>query len=212
MCARPKGITLIELLVTVGLVLVLLVAGMWLFLPTLNALSRGTARSEVEEQAVLSLYKVEEELRRSAPEGIQVFSQAEVTAARFPGLLVTPLKDVDGDGDRVWWPKVLAIWWDRPGQRLSLKSWPPKNPAGFAMEPTVNRPACLNLNEYVSLVESLNGTEISWAKGVTQFDVTDSGVADWAVPPISLTITVRRQEGHHMESFQARRTLTLRTQ
>lgn len=210
MCAGRKAFTLPELLVAFGLLAFLTLAFLQFLLPTLNAMARATAQSELQQQALLAFERIERELRTSASTAVGVLSQSTVGAGQAPGLYLTPLQDVDGQGQANWEPKLLAVWWNPSSQRLLIKSWPPKDPPAFAQPPSVTRPAALSKLEFIDLTSGSNGSERFLAAGVSRFDVTHGGTGMALVPPLELHIELERQEGHHFERFKLNRVVSLR--
>ena len=211
MFVARRGMSLPEILVTCALAILLLGGFVAFLLPTLGLVARGTSQTEAQQQGVLALERIERELRTSGSTAVGVFGQSLVGPVESPGLYLTPLADVDGQGQPNWAPRMLAFYWDRAGQRLLMKSWPPKPPASFAQGPVLSRPARLTVTDFRDWVTSSNGSEHSLASGVTQFDVLHAGSGSALVAPLTLQIELQRQEGHHREQFKFRKVFTLRT-
>jgi len=211
MCAVRKAFTLMEILVAAGLLGLLLLGFLLFLLPTLKVMGRASAQTEVQQQALLAFERIDRELRTSGSTAVGVFSQSLVGAGQWPGLCLTPLQGVDGQGQPNWAPRMLAFWWDSSEQRLMVKTWPPKNPPSFAQEPVLSRPARLTAIEFHDLVHGLNGSERRLASGVTAFDVVHGGTGSALVAPLTLQIELQRQVGHEHEQFKFHKVLTLRT-
>lgn len=203
---------MLELLVALALFGLLLTGFIMFLMPTLKAMGRATAQTEVQQQALLAFERIERELRTSGSTGVQVFPQSLVGAGRRPGLSLTPLKGVDGKGQPNWANSLVAVWWNAADQRLRLKSWPPKNPPSFVSPPQLSEPAQLSLDEFESLAASNNGSEVNLAAGVISFDVLHGGAnSSSLVPPLTLQIELERQVGHEYEKFKIHKVITLRT-
>ncbi|MFN8608982.1 MAG: type II secretion system protein [Vulcanimicrobiota bacterium] len=211
MSGARRGLSLVELLVVCFLVGLLGLAFVSALLPTMQAMARASAQTELQQQAVLCLERIERELRSSTSTGVGILSQALVGPGQNPGLFLTPLKDVDGQGQPNWDPRIVAIWWDRSDGRVRSKTWPPKDPPSLAHEPGLNRPAGLSRLEFADLINGRNGSERFLAAGVTDFDAVHGGSGTALVPPLTVQIELSRQEGHHREKFKLKRVVSLRT-
>lgn len=213
MSAGRKGLSLVEVLVAAGLAVLLLTCFLWFLVPSLSAMGRSTAQSEVQQQAVLALERIEREVRRSTVSGVGLYPKAAVAVTAAPGLYLTPLQDVNDKGQPNWALEVVAVWWNRAERRLWIKGWPPKDPAGFSQDPVLSRPAHLSGAEFQTLVSSKNGTERSLAAGVVDFDLQHAGGASpTLVGPLSLHIELEREEGRHKQRFKFRKVFSLRTE
>lgn len=211
MYAAPKGFSLLELLIACGLLALLGMGFLLLLTPTLSALGRGVAQTETQQQAALALDRIERELRTATTTSIGVMSQTVVGPGQNPGLYLTPLQDVNDQGQPVWRPQLLAFWWNPANRRLLMKSWPPLTPPSFAQPPTSSHPAQLTGVDFRDLISSTNGSERSLASGVVFFDALHAGTGPALVPPLTLKIELERQEGHHLERFSFRKVFCLRT-
>ena len=211
MYVARKAFTLMEILVATFLLGLLLVGFLLFLLPTLKVMGRASAQTEVQQQALLAFERIERELRTSGSTAVGVFSQSLVGAGQWPGLYLTPLQGVDGQGQPNWAPRLLAFWWNPTDQRLMMKTWPPKTPASFAQEPILSRPAHLSTTDFHDLINSTTATERRLASGGVAFDVIHAGASSALVAPLTLQIELERQVGHEHEQFKFHKVLTLRT-
>jgi prepilin-type N-terminal cleavage/methylation domain-containing protein len=122
-----RGFSLLELMVAMVLSLVVLGLTIAFLIPTMRASARGSARVEMQQQAVVALGRIASDLERSAPAAVSlntgaysaILPKSSPTATPPPQktpvvLAVQRLANVNSSGDQMWENQMEIYVWD-PG-------------------------------------------------------------------------------------------------
>ncbi|HXE73733.1 MAG TPA: hypothetical protein VNO81_13810 [Candidatus Nitrosotenuis sp.] len=205
------GATLIEVLVGGGLAVLVLTVLIMFLLAAFKFSGQGTARVEMQQQAVVALERMASELQRSSTEAVALLSRDPLKPQNPVAFALTRLKDVSGEGDPIWEEKLIVYYWDRERSLLLRREWPPAPPT-LGLSLSSRRANKVSPADLISLASSTNGTEKLLARGVCSFDVTHAGSGSSIEPPLTLTLGLEREVARQKgpETFQLSRTVTLR--
>lgn len=157
-----RGFSLVELMVTssltlmvVSLLYVMLVAGMRLY-------RHGSARSELQVSATMSLSRLAADLDRTTPPGVSV---------RPDGLSLVPLRGISADGRQLWLEELILYYREAGTQALLRRHCPPvPEDVSLALDPT--RPLALSEEELQVLFLAASPPAVVMARDVVSFEVT----------------------------------------
>jgi prepilin-type N-terminal cleavage/methylation domain-containing protein len=184
MGVNRRGLTLIELLVTIALAGLVLTLFVWFLVTTSQLTEQGTARVELQQSAILSALKMERDLRRSAKEAITLFPSPPVSSDPRVVAMV-PIADIDSSGQKIWEQEVIAYHWTSSSKELHRREWPPKvSPGAFSTDPLpTNSPTRLDDGDMQALATE-QGQRLAY--GVEDF------VAKWVGDAVSIRVVVER--------------------
>ena len=178
-----SGMTLLELIVTSGLVVVLGSLFVWFLVTTSQVTSQGSARVDIQQRAALLTRRIAKDLENSSRGAVSLYSKAQPEP--FVVVVAIPLEDVDADGGRVWAQEVSGYIWSEDDQELFFRGWPPQdNPSAFAVEPLpTNYAYRLQDSE---LEDYAKGTGVKLAERIVDFD------AKWVGEAVNLLISIEQ--------------------
>ncbi len=176
----PRGLTLVETLISAALVLLVLGLGMRFLIPLLQLQQTEGERVELHQRAGITLAEIRRDLHRTSPGGTSLAISPEQVL-----LAMHPCENIAHDGTLVWQDQLILYRWDIAEEVLTRSIWSDPNRALLrASAPTRLEPGHL---------QSLVGQPMILAReipGITLFEVDHRGVT-----PASLTypLTVRLQ-------------------
>lgn len=195
---RQRGFTLLELIVA-AVLMVLLLGMMFNFLiPTMRASAKGSARVEMQQQAVVALGKIADDVERSAPAGVSIN-----TAGVYLGsgnqtssvcLAVQRLSDVSSGGTQSWDLHITAYCWNgltTTPSPLVRKIFNSPLPDGTSLSQT--SPSKLSdstLNTLLSNTGTYSNDTL--ATGVLQMQVTSNGIGALLSNPVTVRLVLGR--------------------
>ena len=199
--------SLMETLVAAALFMLLLGIALGLLVPLLRGQLLGSARSELQEAAVVCLDRLIGEAEQCTVGGLGLYSGSDTTVLSMQRLL-----DVTGDIPPVQvFDSQLIVYYYQPGaQSFYRRQWPPGPPTLSttlsATSPYRPLPAELQL-----LGGQANGQQSCLSSEVVAFRVTSAAPLPNIGPPLVVTLQVSRFSGGTTpENFELTRTLSLR--
>lgn len=220
--AARRGTTLIEVLVTTGLVFLVVGLAALLLVRTTRATLRGTMRVEMQQQGVLALEKVLAAMRLSCSGGVSVRSGAQPRAVAVcpvssPTLRSGEPSPLQADG-RLRWSSFFQIFYHHEASRqLRFREWPPGSVPASALETSRALPRRLSPARLAEVLSGSASREAVLVSGVTEFNLTypPGGSDDQYIQPLTLQIVQQREgnTGHgRPEVFTCTRTVFLAEQ
>ncbi len=208
-----RALTLIEILVAATLLTLVTTLFLWFLVPTLRYTSRGTARADIQQMAILAGNKILADVKNSDIAGISIHPRSAADPSGPVVLALIPIDDVDPEGRRIWKPSVVVYYWERSSGHLFRKEWPPVPPGALSVDPLpTNRPSQLATVDLLTLATSTNGSERSIAGDVVHFDIRHTGSGTTLGQPLTFEISIEQkvpgQQG--LERFDLTQTVTLR--
>lgn len=193
---RPRGLTLLEVIIAASLGLLLLGALFQVVIPSMKVTLGRSARAEIELSAALAIGKLVGDLESSAPAGLSLRETAPKAVA------IHPIADVKPDGGVRWEPWLIVYVLD--GDRLVRKRWPEE--ASETVPQT--RPWRVTSERLGVIARARSRNARTVAIGVTDFQVGYAGLA--GTQPLRLRIGLERQVRDPPEAFTLTRDLHLR--
>lgn len=188
-----RGFSLVEMLVTstvslvvVGLLYVMLVAGMRLY-------RQGSTRSELQVTAMLSLTRLGADLDKTTPAGVSV---------RSDGLSLVPLRGISADGRQLWLEE-LVLYHHVPLSRQLVRRRCPPVPEDYSLALDPTRPLTLTEEELETVFLAESPTPTIIARDVVHFEVSRPSHR-----LLHVRLGLHREDG--LVSFELRRELFLR--
>ena len=170
---QRSGFSLVELIVTSGLVVLLGSLFVWFLVVTSQATSQGSARVDIQQRTILVLKRIVDDLRQCSPETVTCLSQADATGPEPIALSMIPIEDVDNEGRKRWKPQVVGYYWKQDDRSLHYRKW--ADPSGLGLDPLPHdSPYRLTLDELRAFA-GVSGTQL--ASGVANFDAEKLGEA-----------------------------------
>ena len=182
--------TLLELLLSGGLLALLLTLTLGFLVPSLRASSRGSLRVDLQQRANLALEAAIVDLQRCNPDSVWIFPD---------GMCLQRLDGFTAGGIQVWEPTLVTYHWNSKNGQLSRGIWSPGQPA-LSITPALDQPRKPSLADYQLLINPPDGGARLLADSVTKFELGWSG----RVARISLELA--RQS----ERFELHRNVFLR--
>ncbi len=155
-----RGYSLVELMVTSGVSLLILGVLYALLVIGMRIYRHGSARSELQVAATLSLGRITADVDRTTPAGLSV---------RPDGLALVPLKGVSADGRQLWEEEVIVCHWDPQESRLLRRRCPPV-PEGLSLALDPTRALVFTADELQALFLAGGPEPAIIARDVTHFE------------------------------------------
>jgi hypothetical protein len=194
---RRAGATVMELLITLGIILIVAAITSLLLLRTTRATIRGTLRVEMQQQGVLAMQRILGDMRKSACTGISLRSGADPRAIGICTL--------SQPGRRSGEP---------PPQQLRYREWPPGSVSATSLETSIANSRRLAPARLAQVLTGSAPRETIVVSGVTDFRLSypPSGSDDLYIQPLTIQIVQERRgnTGHSQpERFTYTRTIFL---
>lgn len=200
--------SLVEVLVASGVLLVLLSMVLSFLYPSFRASSRGAMRVEMQQQANLAVDRLVIDLEQCAPASVSLLPPNQ--ASDPSGVVMQPLRGFTGTGVQEW-QKRLVVYYALPVEgKLYSKEWPPQVPALSGVTLSDVRPLRLDRVNFLELLVQKNGTERALAHGVVDFIVKPASML--SMQPISIHLLLERNVPGKTtpERFELRRSFSFR--
>ncbi|MEW6277819.1 MAG: prepilin-type N-terminal cleavage/methylation domain-containing protein [Candidatus Eremiobacterota bacterium] len=213
MTLADRGMTLVELLVASALGVLLLTLVFWFLVPAMRLSSQGGARTEVQQQGVFALSRIEEALQNTVLAGTSLFPRDPLRPGGPVGLIMQPLEDVTSGGRATYRPELVVVFWDRDKATLNMETWrAPMPPGALSVTLTDSRPQTVTRADFDALVTGTSGKERLLAAGVADFDVLDEDAGPAVQMPLTLRLALERKTAQttRPERFELTRMVTLR--
>jgi len=183
-----------EVLVSATLLIMLASLVTAFLVPCMKAQVRGSAQSDEQRQAATSLEAMARDLRGTTYGGVSLLNRQPPDDEQFPVVMgIVRASDVNGIGRLVWEEKVVCYVWDRPGQRLFYREWPPG--PGLTVELSTSAPRRL-LETDLLIIAGLPPAKVL-AYGVTAMDVQHpAGRGPDVNGPLTISLELHRDVAH----------------
>jgi len=213
---RPmSGFTIIEILVAAFLLTLLLSLIFAFLLPTMKAAALGSARAEIQQEALRALDSMGFDLMSSASSGISLCQPATEPEKGPLYIGILRVVNVDPQGNNIWEQALVVYYWKGAGSPLVRKVWSPASPPSLAIVISPDRPVRVGETDLskIALDPGLSGQVL--ARDVSELLVTNSGMGASVSSPIELGITIARKAAtgrSGSERFHLTRSVCLRYQ
>ncbi len=195
-----RGLSLPELLVCSGLLLLLMGLLLSFLYPSFRMTSRAAARMEMQQRAQVALDQMVIDLERSGPTSVSFWPSTQ--ANDTVGVSLQRLETFAPSGAPVWESAYIVYHWNPATGRLIREQWPPALPS-ITPAPESWRPNRLERPQFLELARQPNGSEKCLADGVAVFEPRSS--------PRGLRLVLERNvAGGRRERFEVERRLSLR--
>jgi len=207
------GFTIIEILVA-ALLLTLLLSLIFAFLvPTMKAAALGSARAEMQQEALRSLDAMGCDLMSSASSGISLCAPAADPEKGPLYIGILRVVNVDPQGNNIWERSLTVYCWKGAGSPLIRKVWSPASPPSLAVILSPDTPSRFEESDLSKIADEpgLNGQVL--ARDVSALLVTSSGMGASVCSPVELGITITRKAAtgrSSPERFHLTRSVCLR--
>jgi len=211
----PAGFTIPEVLIAASLTLLLLGLIFSFLVPTMRASIRGSAKAEIQQEALRSIDRVAGDLLMSASPGITVVTPASAPEKGPAYIGIIRISDVDHLGKQTWEQSLTLYCWQGPGKPLVRKVWTQSLPPSLGIALNTGYPCRFDAASLASIAEepALRGQII--ARDVSEMLITHKGSGISVSSPIDLTIEISRDAAtvrNGPEIFRMKRIITLRAQ
>ncbi len=217
-----KGMSLLEMMFTVGVLLVVTSLGALLLIRTTRATLRGTMRVDMQQQAVVAMQHIFTAMRKSSCAGISIRSGPApraicVCPISQPELRAGEPAPVQADGVIRWSSFFLIYYYDEARQQIRHREWPIGSVPATALETSIKGPRRLAADRLAEVIAGTAPRESVLASGVTAFNLSypSGGTDDLYVQPLTVQIVQERKgnTGHSKpETFTCTRSIFLAEQ
>ncbi|HEY4002214.1 MAG TPA: hypothetical protein VGO93_25300 [Candidatus Xenobia bacterium] len=185
MCLRINGYSLLEVIIASALALIVLGVGSVLLVPSLRASARGSAQSEMENQAVLVSNLLFRDLDAAVAQGVSLKSDGQTMA-------VMPIQDLQDDATMTWHTEFVVYTWDVPNARVLRRVWSSPGPPALAVTMDGSKPIRID-DASMSVLAGATSLETRiLASGVTAFSLQQGGPAPSVTDCVTLTMGLQR--------------------
>ncbi len=203
---KPRGFTVLEMLVVGAVALVILVLLTDLFVTAMRRTQDGRLRVDMQQRAIFAVRRWEDDIERVSARSV-VLKPAEPAAVSM-----TAADAVNSNGT-ITWSKTIVCWGLlREERKLIRDTYPPEVPA-FAEPLTSAAPYLPTYLELDSLIKETSGAEKTMCEDVEEFSVADSfGGAELDKQPLVFKLKLRRplSTAQNIGEFSIERRYTLR--
>ena len=164
---RPRGMTLIEVMVALGIAFLLSMVIFQVIVPCFRIVNESQIRTELQQQGELALQQLCADLQNSVPTGVSL--AIPVTASDRMIVATHPISPVLPTGTLSFQSNLLIFWHDITKKQLFRKKFANGDPSGVTLsfQPfTALQTTRLNLD---LICNATNGTERSYALSVESF-------------------------------------------
>jgi len=196
-----SGFTLLEVILAAALVLMLGALAVGFLNPSLRALSRGSTRADMQQDAMVALGRLCADLQATATSAVGLLNPE----ASGPGPVVISLVRVETTapptGEAQWETSVIAYVWDRASERVVRRVFATANPviSGMGLSGLSPRRADDATLTRMASMSNPAGDEVL-AIGVKQFRVATAGSGkSYVSPPFTIRIEMARAGSHRNE-------------
>ncbi|GEM_PF-987103 len=210
-----RGFTIIELLVA-AVLLILLLSLIFAFLtPTMKAAALGSARAEIQQEALRALDALCYDLLRSASSGISLITPATDPEKGPLYLGIIRIENVGPLGNSIWAQALIVYSWKGTGSPLIRKVWTSSSLPSLGIILSPGTPARFQQATLSQIAEEpgLKGQVL--ARDVSELRITSAGLGSSVSSPIDLSVTISRKAATGKikpEIFQLGRSISLRYQ
>ncbi len=201
--------TVVEMLIACAVVTILVVMGFNFLYPAWVMSAQGSIRSDMQQQASLSLNQMARDLETSSIGGLGLLPP---NGTNPTGFSVVKLLRFAPDGSKVWpdgtdGSAVLYIYF--PTQRKLVRKTYPPGPPVLSLPFAPSRPIRIPATDIETIANSTNGTERVLAINVEGLTVS---LASPGTSPVTVTLTFRQVLPHlqKIEAFTLRRAISVR--
>lgn len=203
---RRRGITFIELLVALPLMLLLSAVVYRGLVSTTRSTAKYTAQAQLQELATVTLRRLERDLSETPAAGLAIGRPEEAGSPTV--ISMHALADVDSNGVRIYADHLKGYVYEPAQGLLIYREWRTL-PDGTPLDPLEPcRPTPDHLRRMAT--ESIPRERVVM-RDVAAFSLTSDAPADQIGDPLTLRILLRRQAvSAEIEEFDLRRVFTLR--
>ena len=197
---KQRGVTVLELMIALTILLVVSALGALLLQSTTRAALRTTMRTEMSQQALVAMQRLLTDLRHSCCSGIAIRSGSSPLA-----IAICPLSQPDfrpgqqsavlNNGELVWSDYFQIYHYDANLKTLNYREWPPGAPSATAEELDVTKPRRLSAGRIAEIVNNPPPREVTLISGLTEFQITyPPGGSDLLIiQPVIVKFTLQRK-------------------
>lgn len=199
---KRRGISLLETLLAMTLLVLLASLFFSYLIPLLEAGQRATVLSDLRQQTALTLETLAADIEQSAAPGLTLTSSS-------PGVWLTlsvhQVQASTTDGNTIWSDRVRLYSWDTSRAQVRVLVCPPL-PAGVTTRVLQTRPARFSGPDLQVLLHAGLPSRVL-CSDVEDFQVVGPS-SHGLVNPVRLSLTLRRSAGHSVQRFQLERRVT----
>jgi len=210
-----RGFTIIEILVAAVLLILLLSLIFAFLMPTMKAAALGSARAEIQQEALRALDALCHDLLRSASSGISLITPATDPEKGPMYLGIIRIENVGPRGNNFWAQSLIVYSWKGIGSPLIRKVWTSSSPPSLGIILPPNCPARFQETTLSKIADEpgLKGQVL--ARDISELCITSEGMGSSVSSPLDLSITITRKAAtgrNKPEIFQLNRSICLRYQ
>ena len=195
-----RGTTVLELIITMGILLVVTALGALLLIRTSRATLRGTMRVDMQQQSVVAMQHILGAMRKSCCAGVSIRSGPSpraicVCPLSQPDLRTGEPVPIQADGVLRWSSFFLIYYYDETRQQIRHREWPPGSVTPTSLETSIANPRRLAPDRLAAVLAGTAPRETVLASGVTAFNLIypPGGTDDLYVQPLTIQIVSQRQ-------------------
>lgn len=216
--ARPacKGYSLIEIMVASALLLTLMTVAVALLVATLNGYTRGSNRSDLQQQSMVAITHACADLESAGLMSLTLYNPLDTSNSVPTAFSLVPVdKTVVPDGTVNWQTNLVVYAFNPNAQTITRRVFSSTDPlltgANVVFEPTI--PPRIPTSLLLTLASTSNSTDQVFAHNVSLFEIhngNDGG--SYIVPPMSLQIRLSAGASYQSqnETFDLTRTFLMR--
>ncbi len=185
--------SLAEVLVAAFLSLLLLTLIAAFLVPVLRHTASSTTGVEIQQECLRALSDICYSLEMSSVRGVSFSCTRQMPETGPVYLAVIPVKDVDGQGVKLWEERIVLYVWEGPKHKLIRKEWGLSSPPALSVVPTAKTPMRISVSdmEKISAEPSLRTTVL--AKDVAELRIEGKGTELLLASPVTVTIRIQRK-------------------
>lgn len=195
-----RGTTLLEMLITTGVLLVVTALGALLLIRTARATLRGTMLVDMQQQSVVAMQQMLEAMRKTSCAGVSIRSGASpraicVCPISQPELRPGQPAPLQADGGLRWSSFFQIFYYDESLQQIRYREWPPGSVLPTTLETFIAHPRRLAPERLAEVLAGTASREKVLASGVKAFRLTypPGGTDNLYVQPLTISIISQRQ-------------------
>jgi hypothetical protein len=197
---KRRGVTVLELMITLTIVLVVTGLSALLLSSTSRAALRTTMRTEMQQQALVAVQRLITDLRRSCCSGVGIRSGSAPLAVAIcplsqPGLRAGSQSGVLNNGELLWSDFYQIYSYDAGARTLNYREWPPGNPVPSADELDITKPRRLAPGRIAEILNVPAGRQLTLVTGLAAFEIRypPGGSDALMIQPVTFKLTLERR-------------------
>jgi Tfp pilus assembly protein PilV len=209
-----RAFTLVETLVAAGLLLLFLAVAATFMVTLLRAFSRGTTRSELQQQSVIALSRMTADLQSSSVASLTLLNPTASAAGQPVAFSLIPIDATTApEGVVTWKQEVVVYVWQPATGRIVRRVFTNADALGQSarLDPLVPRKISSSLLTTMAATPAAGEEQL--AADVVRFEVhNENDGGNFIQPPLWLRIRAEKHGSHDSanEVFELTRTVALR--